>query len=418
MRAVCWEVTVLSFGALAALVTAPAFVPATAVAQTSAIQAAALARPSEYASQQRSRAAVGHYSRARTMCIESIEEFEAGRKYARPDLLVDAEEWRLSMISLCEQLNRLIDPKVKIDRGGIYVGANPRLIRRAKDQLPPVADGPKDRNDYGDKQYMQRQQEARASMKNPQAPAIGQERSVAQPAKKAPAQPKAQMPKEPVKAIQPPAPSAEDAIEDEPESPAPDSASNEPAVDEHQSASSALEVKKSLEALRANAPQDGTAAAAKVIAKPPIAQEAIPEDDAPAPEAPQGSMRKTPAEEVQPMIHDEAPVDDQGDDTAHRDDEAAPEEPQGGEKQAMQPQGGEPAAQEEIVVEKQPAPAAAQGQKAAVKGGSEDDQIAQAIEDAITKRLQALKEPGDGSAAAPTEGADTAAEEDSPGAAE
>jgi hypothetical protein len=118
----------------------------------SGIDSVAVADSVEYASAQRGKAAVGHYARARTMCVESLQEFEAGRKYARPDLLIDSEQWRLNMVSLCEQLNRVIDPKVKIDRGGIRVSASPRLIKRARKQLPELVDGPKDRNDYGEQE--------------------------------------------------------------------------------------------------------------------------------------------------------------------------------------------------------------------------------------------------------------------------
>ena len=44
---------------------------------------------SRYASRERANSAVGHYARARAMCVETLEEFEAGRRYARPDLLLN-----------------------------------------------------------------------------------------------------------------------------------------------------------------------------------------------------------------------------------------------------------------------------------------------------------------------------------------
>ena len=120
-----------------------------------------------YASEKRSNTAIAHYARARAMCVETLEEFEVGRKHARPDLLLDAEEWRLTMISLCEQLNRLVDPKIRVSNSGIQVSANPRLIHRSKDKLPDVVDGPKIRNDQGEMARLQEKQEARAKLYAP-----------------------------------------------------------------------------------------------------------------------------------------------------------------------------------------------------------------------------------------------------------
>ena len=126
-----------------------------------------------YASKERSHTAVAHYARARAMCVETLEEFEAGRRFARPDLLLDAEEWRLTLISLCEKLNRLVDPKIRISTQGVQVASNPRMVRRAKDRLPAVTDGPEPRNDVGEEKRLQQKQEQRARMFAPtQRPAI------------------------------------------------------------------------------------------------------------------------------------------------------------------------------------------------------------------------------------------------------
>lgn len=121
-----------------------------------------------YASKERSHSAVAHYARARAMCVETLEEFEAGRRFARPDLMLDAEEWRLTLISLCEQLNRLVDPKVRISTQGVQVASNPRMVRRQRDRLPVVEDGPKARNDIGEQERLKEKQEARARLYSPQ----------------------------------------------------------------------------------------------------------------------------------------------------------------------------------------------------------------------------------------------------------
>lgn len=127
----------------------------------------AQAQKARYASEQRRHAAVGYYSRARTMLVEALAEYEQGRRYARPDLLHDTEEFRLKLISLTEQLNRLVDPHARITRDGVRFKANPRMIRRARNQLPEVPDGAQDANDYGEKQRMRELQSARARMYEP-----------------------------------------------------------------------------------------------------------------------------------------------------------------------------------------------------------------------------------------------------------
>lgn len=124
----------------------------------------------EYASKQRARVAVGYYARARAMLVEALAEFEQGRKTAQPDMLLDSEEWRLSLISLTEQLNRLVDPKPKVTLEGARFTANPRMIKREHDRLPPVADGAKDSNTYGERDRMRTKQAARAKMYEPKKP--------------------------------------------------------------------------------------------------------------------------------------------------------------------------------------------------------------------------------------------------------
>ena len=99
-----------------------------------------------YASKQRQVAAAGYYARARTMLVEALSEFEQGRKYARPDVVIDSEEFRLTLISLTEQLNRLVEPRMRVSRDGLQVRANPRLIRREKERLPVVKEAAQDSN--------------------------------------------------------------------------------------------------------------------------------------------------------------------------------------------------------------------------------------------------------------------------------
>ncbi|MFN8391976.1 MAG: hypothetical protein U0136_16925 [Bdellovibrionota bacterium] len=120
-----------------------------------------------YASEQRRNAALGHWGRARAMLVEALAEFEQGNKYARPDMLINPEEFRLSIISHTEELNRLLDPKPKVTRDGVQFQASPRLIRREKDRTPQPAEVARDTNVYGEKQRLQERRDARARMDSP-----------------------------------------------------------------------------------------------------------------------------------------------------------------------------------------------------------------------------------------------------------
>lgn len=118
----------------------------------------------QYAGKERSTVAKAHISRARTLLVEALEEFEESRKYARPDLLLDSEDWRLRVISLTEQLNRVIDPKARVTREGAVFRVPPRLVKREKDNLPIVPDGAKSRSDFGEKDRMESKQNTRARL--------------------------------------------------------------------------------------------------------------------------------------------------------------------------------------------------------------------------------------------------------------
>lgn len=114
-----------------------------------------------YASLERSKAAVGHYARARAMLVRALQEFEEGRKLARPDLLLDSDEWRLSIISRAEELNRVLDPKPRVVKGGVRFSASPLKVQRKKQQLPPLEIGPASTNTQGEDEW-KRQKEIEA----------------------------------------------------------------------------------------------------------------------------------------------------------------------------------------------------------------------------------------------------------------
>jgi len=122
------------------------------------------AAESNYASVERREAAVGHYSRARALLVEALREFEAGRKIARPDMLLDSEEWRISVVSRTEELNRVLDPKPRVSKSGVYFSANPLLLRREKERLPAPADEAKQGNAYAEQDFQKRSKPARGRL--------------------------------------------------------------------------------------------------------------------------------------------------------------------------------------------------------------------------------------------------------------
>jgi len=114
------------------------------------------------------------------MLVEALQEFEQGRKLARPDMLLDTEEWRISIISRTEELNRLIDPKPRVTRSGVRFRANARMVRRESQRLPEVSDGAKASNSYAEEQHKTESTVGRARLGNtadsakgiPVAPAV------------------------------------------------------------------------------------------------------------------------------------------------------------------------------------------------------------------------------------------------------
>ena len=130
----------------------------------SSTQVLAQSRNAQYAHSKRRIAAVGYYAKARALMVEALAQFEQGRKTAQPDLLIDSEEWRLTVITLTEQLNRVIDPQIAIDNSGVTFTASQRMISRERNRVPPVKDGAYDGNRYGEAQWME-EHRARAKMK-------------------------------------------------------------------------------------------------------------------------------------------------------------------------------------------------------------------------------------------------------------
>lgn len=72
--------------------------------------------------------AVGHYARARSLLIEAVREFDRGAKTAKPDAILDSEEWRSSLVSRAEDLERILSPQPRVTKGGVKFEANTSLL--------------------------------------------------------------------------------------------------------------------------------------------------------------------------------------------------------------------------------------------------------------------------------------------------
>ncbi|MCC6220688.1 MAG: hypothetical protein IT291_05535 [Deltaproteobacteria bacterium] len=105
-----------------------------------------------YASPERSAKAIGHYARARSLLVEALAEFEAGRRTARPDVLLDPEEWRTNVISRTEDLNRLLDPQPRVTRSGVRFKANRLQVQRDHERTARPTYGAQDSNTYGEEE--------------------------------------------------------------------------------------------------------------------------------------------------------------------------------------------------------------------------------------------------------------------------
>jgi hypothetical protein len=73
-------------------------------------------------------AAIGHYARARSLLIAAIREFDNGYKLAKPDAILNSNEWRSDVISRAEDLERVLAPQAKASKFGVKYEADSRLL--------------------------------------------------------------------------------------------------------------------------------------------------------------------------------------------------------------------------------------------------------------------------------------------------
>ena len=75
--------------------------------------------------------AIGHYGRARNLLLTAIREFDKGAKLADPSALIDAKEWRDTLVYRAEDLERILAPQPRATRDGVKFEADSRLIGEA-----------------------------------------------------------------------------------------------------------------------------------------------------------------------------------------------------------------------------------------------------------------------------------------------
>lgn len=76
--------------------------------------------------------AMGHYSRARSLLISAIHEFDRGRKLVGTGPLLDGGQWRNGVIDRAEDLEKVLDPQARTTRSGVRIEGDSRIIGEAK----------------------------------------------------------------------------------------------------------------------------------------------------------------------------------------------------------------------------------------------------------------------------------------------
>lgn len=86
----------------------------------------------EKANQKQLSTSVGHYARARRLLIEAIREFDSGVKIADPSSLLDATQWKNTLIDRAEDLDRILSPQPRLSNDGVQYPSDTRLLEEAK----------------------------------------------------------------------------------------------------------------------------------------------------------------------------------------------------------------------------------------------------------------------------------------------
>lgn len=75
--------------------------------------------------------ATGHYARARSLLAAAVREFDAAVKLGSPDMIIDSKAWRAEILDRAEDLDRVLDPQPRVNKGGVHFKADTRLLNEA-----------------------------------------------------------------------------------------------------------------------------------------------------------------------------------------------------------------------------------------------------------------------------------------------
>jgi len=78
--------------------------------------------------------AIGHYARTRALLLQALREFDKGRQLARPDSLIDSEEWRATLLNRTEELERVLSPQPRASKGGVRFDSAAQLLNAGGDE--------------------------------------------------------------------------------------------------------------------------------------------------------------------------------------------------------------------------------------------------------------------------------------------
>ncbi len=82
----------------------------------------------ERASGERLAEATGHYARSRALLLQSLREFDRARVIARPDSLINSEEWRNTLLGRAEDLEKILSPQPRASAGGVRFDSAQQLL--------------------------------------------------------------------------------------------------------------------------------------------------------------------------------------------------------------------------------------------------------------------------------------------------
>jgi hypothetical protein len=80
------------------------------------------------ATEQETARAVGHYTRARSLLLAALREFDAGTRVAELPTLIDPTGWRETVSERAHELERVLDPQPRVTSGGVSFSPDRRLL--------------------------------------------------------------------------------------------------------------------------------------------------------------------------------------------------------------------------------------------------------------------------------------------------